>query len=350
MICCGVCLMERTSCVCDKSHQQPAVSSKGEWEPPRFDIKSLLNRTHEYNLLWAELHTKTDPTLEWFEDWISRLPSVGCDCQTWLKKYLKSNPPRFDDWFDWTWQLHNAVNAKPKLQKPIVSLDDARACWLGVAPHRHSRLVITIAVGRQFVELLKLTRPFLERYAERYGADFIALTNQQHDQWQREKFRVFDFAKQYPQTLFVDSDLIIRESCPDLFRMYPKDDVVMHDDYQFHVPPLDPAWAEPDHRFTMATQGIDIPWSGKMWNSGVVLTSQRAASIWTPPPLRLPDTGISEQWWVQYQAERDFKVTALPSKLNWQYWFPSFADGTDSAEIVHASGTRNKSEVLKQFL
>lgn len=54
------------------------------------------------------------------------VPKEGCSCNEFFVGYCNSNPPDFssaDDFFAWTWRLHNAVNAK--LGKPILSLEEA---------------------------------------------------------------------------------------------------------------------------------------------------------------------------------------------------------------------------------
>ncbi len=67
--------------------------------------------------LWAELHSKQNPTPEWFESWLSRVPSFGCSCQQNFRGYVKDNPPDFDDFYRWGVDAHNWVNLK--LNKPI---------------------------------------------------------------------------------------------------------------------------------------------------------------------------------------------------------------------------------------
>ena len=68
------------------------------------------------NALWQELHTKQDATPEWFADWVARVPSFGCGCQSWLAEYLVGHPPRYEDFYEWSVECHDAVNAK--LGKP----------------------------------------------------------------------------------------------------------------------------------------------------------------------------------------------------------------------------------------
>ncbi len=64
----------------------------------------------DYHQLWAELHTQVE-TPEQFADWVKRVPSFGCSCASWLRTYLKDNPPT-EDLREYGWKLHNAVNAK----------------------------------------------------------------------------------------------------------------------------------------------------------------------------------------------------------------------------------------------
>jgi hypothetical protein len=86
--------------------------------------KQLLNI---YHALWQELHTKKDATKEWFASWLKRIPSLGCECRNAFEAIMKANPPRFDDWWRWTWEVHNAVNRK--LGKPELSWEDSVAIW-----------------------------------------------------------------------------------------------------------------------------------------------------------------------------------------------------------------------------
>jgi len=65
-----------------------------------------------FHTLWAELHSKEDPTPEWFEDWLSRVPNFGCSCQKSFREYVKENPPRYDDFYNWSVEAHNWVNVK----------------------------------------------------------------------------------------------------------------------------------------------------------------------------------------------------------------------------------------------
>lgn len=82
-----------------------------------------------YHRHWQELHSAKTPTQDWFADWIARTPA-SCGCGEGIAAIIKRLPPRFDDWFAYSVDLHNAVNAK--LGKQLVTLEDARSIWFPV--------------------------------------------------------------------------------------------------------------------------------------------------------------------------------------------------------------------------
>jgi len=81
-----------------------------------------------YRRHWAELHSQQNPTEEWFADWLRRIPGRSCNrCAKNFEEILQANPPRYDDFFAWSVEVHNAVNQK--LNKPILTLEDAMQIW-----------------------------------------------------------------------------------------------------------------------------------------------------------------------------------------------------------------------------
>jgi len=97
-------------------------------EAKRIANEARVEKRHEASRqLWAELHSKQDPTPEWFAGWLARIPRFGCACRKDFEAIIEANPPRYDDLFAWSVEAHNAVNAK--LNKPIMSLEDAVKVW-----------------------------------------------------------------------------------------------------------------------------------------------------------------------------------------------------------------------------
>ncbi len=79
---------------------------------------------------WLELHLKPVPTPVWFQDWLNRIPSIGCHCQTDFQEIVSRLPPDFSNkeaFFEWSVAAHNCVNAK--LLKPKLSIDQVRQVY-----------------------------------------------------------------------------------------------------------------------------------------------------------------------------------------------------------------------------
>lgn len=101
-------------------------------ERVEFETRSPVTESIESQLaskgreLWSELHTSV--TVDTLAEWERRIPSFGCTCRKFYDEWKASNPPRKDDFFAWTVELHNAVNAK--LGKPKITIDEARQIWM----------------------------------------------------------------------------------------------------------------------------------------------------------------------------------------------------------------------------
>lgn len=101
--------------------------------PSAINPNSIPISPSAYSRKWAELHTY-EPTgipeedVAWLERFTNTLPNWGCNCRTHWRSLLQSTPVRWDDYFAWTVEAHNAVNRR--LSKPAIPLDKARAVWL----------------------------------------------------------------------------------------------------------------------------------------------------------------------------------------------------------------------------
>jgi len=81
---------------------------------------------------WTELHLfalrhSGKQSAGWFKDWVESLPFEGCPCQKHLLQFIGDNPPDWADFFEWTIELHNAVNIR--IGKPLMDPENAREYW-----------------------------------------------------------------------------------------------------------------------------------------------------------------------------------------------------------------------------
>lgn len=228
--------------------------------------------------------------------------------------------------------FHNVVNQKLQLEYPDfvypqTSIEQARLLWHGVMPHKHKRAIVTVAAGQQYKQLLAVFSPSHEAYAKKVGADYLQLTNRVYEDWKVEKFRAGLVAKEYDETLFVDADVFIRESCPDIFGL-GLGAVFIHDDMNklkmTH-------WCQNDIKLVASSQKTE-PWiTNRCLNTGF-FTCTKKHNPWVAPHYPLPEIHCGEQWWVDRHVT---EYVSMPSELNWQWWFFDFWDGMDDAHVVH---------------
>jgi len=303
---------------------------------------------------WSKLHSEELGTPEFLKEWKTFMPS-GCDCRKKTEAILKRLPPRYDSpqsWFEWSIEFHNEVNLS--LEKPTITLDRAYMLWKNRRPQTgRARAVITVANGVEFSHILAMTRPFMQTYANRVNADLIDLDNDTESWGLMEKFRVYEFAKQYHEVMFVDADCIITEKCPDLFDF--DGEVSIHNDYELF---RSAATINEERKNVSQRSGVEIPSTKTAYNTGVVVTRGRANHIWVRPEVPIGNSRLAEQVWIESQINRnDLKVNELPHQANWQYWYgrhsqsiTPFEDGIRDAWIVHASATTKKEQLIKKLV
>jgi hypothetical protein len=86
-------------------------------------------------------------------------------------------------------------------------------------------------------EITKFTYPYMRKYAERIGADFIIINERKfpHLSCNMEKFQLYEIGANYDWTIFLDADALVHPNCPDLTELYGKEYVIFnrHDYYPF---------------------------------------------------------------------------------------------------------------------
>jgi len=278
---------------------------------------------------WNSAESATQFSKAWWDDIpqcdcnLDGLPNLDCNSE---ESYAESKRV-----------LHNTVNAKlaakyPQLDYPQISQEQYRALWMNQAPCKSSRLLITVATGQHCKQLLKHTRQRFKQYAEKHGADYVEITNELCDTWQREKLRVGAFASQYDQTLFFDADCVVTERCRDLFSL--TNGVAIVNDWDVLVCNKRTEWVDQEYRLVMRSQDVEPQSSDwdRCLNTGVVLCS-RNHNPWVMPVKPLPHVHCAEQFWVDSHIK---EYVTLPEICNWQWWRgQDFWRGVSSAEIIH---------------
>ena len=91
--------------------------------------------TKEGSRYWTELHLfalrvsgENHCHDFWLTEWVKSLPFEGCPCEQHLKDFIRLNPPDWNDFFKWSVDLHNAVNAR--IGRLTIDVEMAKKMWL----------------------------------------------------------------------------------------------------------------------------------------------------------------------------------------------------------------------------
>lgn len=90
----------------------------------------VLNKADAGRIAWAALHSKRNPTPEWYAEWLDTIPAFDCQCREHWKKITVKLPPDFssaENFFVWSVKAHNEVNAP--IGNARITLDEARQIW-----------------------------------------------------------------------------------------------------------------------------------------------------------------------------------------------------------------------------
>jgi hypothetical protein len=195
--------------------------------------------------------------------------------------------------------------------------------------------VVSIAVGQKALDLSKLTWPRMREYAESIGADFVTITDDQFPEYPMgNKFRIGAVSARYDRVAYLDVDIWLRPNVGSLFDQFAPGVVWMHPDIDVMAGPKHEEWLAGETRKLEQEQSITMTES-RCRNSGVVIFDRCHAGIWSPPPGRTSTRHVSEQMWVEYQAQQSATIRDLPPEFNCQWYWRDFSKMEKTAKVIH---------------
>jgi lipopolysaccharide biosynthesis glycosyltransferase len=137
------------------------------------------------------------------------------------------------------------------------------------------KAVVTLCLGHTYDLMADYTHPTIKNYADKLDADFIVINTIQTDTGNPgyEKFQLYGLLNHYKRVIFLDSDILIRSNCPDLFKVVPEEDfgAFVESNYILYNPDV-------DHRERMSAiqeENGYIGWNYEYFNSGVMVISKK---------------------------------------------------------------------------
>jgi hypothetical protein len=224
--------------------------------------------------------------------------------------------------------------------------------WTGKP--KEERALLTVAGGEKGKSLLELTGPFMERYAKKHKADFVVLSHEVPQWGVASKFGMANVLPHYKQVVYVDADVLLRDSAADLFQAGADGRYAAVSELDKHL--IRPEWGVVNvyKRFLRFLREEEYDPHFYI-NSGVqVLTKEHGIAV-QYPPMPVPPQHLTEQNLVNHRLRKHkIRINLLPVIYNWQHWHDiDFLTAPDNA-VLHFSGmgTRHEERItrIKDFI
>lgn len=140
-----------------------------------------------------------------------------------------------------------------------------------------SRLFLTIASGEFYQRMAAVTHPFLKKYAKKIGADFQCIENPHKSLPAHfQKMAIRELFDDYDRILFMDTDILVRPDCPDLFELVDESHLGILDQAP-HYPTSPVQFSE-----TISQWGYDLT-PERYFNTGVMVISKCHRDLYRIP-------------------------------------------------------------------
>lgn len=208
--------------------------------------------------------------------------------------------------------------------------------------------VMTIAIGDNYHKISQISKPLFEQYAKKINADFIFINfpkvSLTSPHW--EKFQIFDLLNVYDRIIYLDSDILIREDCPNLFDIVPENQLGMFNESPFTANrELSMIEVCKQYNETLSK------WDRKYYNTGVMVVSRRHKYLFKKPEQEC--FNFYEQSYLNLViAKENNKVREFPLMFDIPHYFNRMTcmdflgDERFSSFIIHYAGYPSLSFVL----
>lgn len=177
------------------------------------------------------------------------------------------------------------------------------------------KAIVTLCIGEDFQRMGQLTHPLMKEYAQKLKADFLVINYPIINNGDPgfEKFQLYTILKHYDRVIFLDTDIIVRKHCPNLFDIVPESDIgaFIESEYALYTPDVNH-----QERIVGIQNALGhIMWNKDYFNSGVVVLNKRHRSIFDLEHGQIID--LHDQTQLNYNVKKlGFWVHNIGIRLN----------------------------------
>ncbi|QEL13867.1 hypothetical protein PX52LOC_00725 [Limnoglobus roseus] len=234
-----------------------------------------------------------------------------------------------------------------RLQQPDQWIEPVALPPLPAITPKSRFAVVTLGTGDRGRELLEISRPSIQAYAAKVGADYHEITGDPTNPafvfW--DKFRSELFFDHYERIVYVDSDIVIRATAPNLFDLIPADQVAVHDETPFMG--LAYAWIWQEFEWLCRSQGYGQIIPRGMFNTGFWVASRQHREAFKPMTRPFQLTHCAEQVHISMRLHQlGFPIWPMTRRIHWQHWNDKAMKLFPQGQFLHFSGITDHAKRL----
>jgi hypothetical protein len=176
----------------------------------------------------------------------------------------------------------------------------------------NKNLILTICLGDFFNDIKKLTHPTIKKYAKKINADFIIIDESKLTDTNWEKTQVYTYLNKYNRILLLDSDIIIRDDCPNLFDIVPEDKLGGFNEKKYFQRAEKIKLEALKYKFEIKKITNDY------FNSGVLVISRRHKPLFKPVDTPLGDFTDYFNTIIQRDKIKTFDIDYRFNRMHYQ--------------------------------
>jgi len=197
------------------------------------------------------------------------------------------------------------------------------------------KLALVTRADENVKEMTDVTHPVIKKYAERCGAEFIILTDDKkppESHWRI--LQVYKLLDEYDRIIIMDSDVIVKKNCPNLFEVVPEDCIgTIFEDVgsrQAHRRQLIEA---------VQKEREDVGWRSGYINTGVFVVSKMHKEIFNRDITKVwrgfGEDDVELGYWIR---KLGFKIYELDYHFNQMSLFCEKGESRFNGFVTHFAG------------
>jgi hypothetical protein len=145
-----------------------------------------------------------------------------------------------------------------------------------------SRAIVTLVIGETFKKIARITHPFMQHYARKINAEFVPIHKSIYAHYHFDKLQIYTLLNKYSRIIYLDTDILIKLNCPNLFEIVPENAIGMYDESA-------PATQEERKVHQKVLQkaskkyNLPLPKRTEFYNAGVIVISAQHNKYFQPP-------------------------------------------------------------------